>query len=315
MEKVTVVFASSDYYAMLLGVALCSLFENKKGEYPISVYVIDSGISAANKERLGILEKRYGFAINYVTPDKQLFDEIPIADLSKQYYLPIEVYYRIAFARLLPATCRKLIYLDVDIAVRGDIAELYNVDLAGQTIGAVADCHPDEKHEHLKRMCRDFQVPEIPNEFVYFNSGMLLINLDLWRKHGIEEKLFKVIRENPDKLSYHDQDALNIVLLGDCKELPAKYNLLTEQASELNESNPLIVHFVGGGKPWYILSALPYQREYIYYVKKTPWKNKKYRKFMDIYFAKKYHLYPIAWKVWSAYKKFKSLFRGIAQSN
>lgn len=309
MEKLTIIFSSNDKYAMLLGVALCSIFENKKGNYSVSVYVIDAGISAKNKEWLGVLEKRYGFAISYILPDKKLFDSIPINNLSTRYYLPIEVYYRIAIASLLPADCRKLIYLDVDVIVRGDLAALFNISLDGKTVGAVADCHPKEKMEHLKKMLASIRSPEMPRECIYFNSGALLIDLDLWRKRGIEEKLFRCIQENPDKLWYHDQDALNIVLLGDCKKLPAKYNLLTEHVNKQNERNPLVVHFVGGGKPWYILSALPYQPEYVYYVNKTPWKNRKYRKLMDVYFAKKYHLYPIVWRAWIAYKKLRTFLK------
>ena len=312
MKTVAVVFASSDNYAMLLGVALCSIFENKKGNYHVSVYVIDAGISAKNKERLKVLEKRYGFAINYILPDKKLFENIPIGDLSTRYYLPIEVYYRTAIARLIPADCRKLIYLDVDVIVRGDIAELFNISLDGKTVGAVADCFQDLRREHLRKLCRSVQLLEEPEKLMYFNSGVILIDLDLWRKRGIEEKLLNFIRENPDKLWFADQDALNVVFLNDCKELAIKYNFIAaaivEEAYEHNEPDPFIIHFAAGGKPWYILSALPYRSEYMYYVGKTPWRNKKYRKPMDIYFAKKYHIYFVMWTVWSAYKKIKKYF-------
>src|SRR3989344_3795219 len=309
MATAAVVFSSSDQYAMLLGVALCSLFENKKGDYPVGVFVIDGGISAENKERLGILEKRYKFAITYVTPDGRLFKEIPIPRLSQTaYFLPIEVYYRIAVARILPPTYRKAIYLDCDVVVRGDITELFNVDLAGKTAGVVADCFQDERRNHLKKLCESIPALGTPEELMYFNSGVLLIDLDLWRKRGIEEKLFKFIRENPGKLWAADQDALNIVLPGDYRQLSAKYNLIAEDPRQKNEKNPVIVHFAGGSKPWYLLSALPYQPDYVYYANKTPWKNRKYRKFMDVPFAKKYHLYPVVWRMWTAYKKVKRYF-------
>ena len=97
----------------------------------------------------------------------------------------------------------------------------------------------------------------------------------------------------------------------DFKELSPKYHLLIEQVAAGQGDgrscpDPLIVHFVGGGKPWYLLSALPYQPEYVYYANKTPWRKEKYRKLMDVYFAKKYHIYPLAWGVWLVYKKLKS---------
>ena len=76
-DTVSVIFASNDNYSMLLGTALCSLFENKKGDYRIKLYVVDFGISAKNKERLGVLEKKYDFVINYVVPAKEIFEKIP----------------------------------------------------------------------------------------------------------------------------------------------------------------------------------------------------------------------------------------------
>jgi lipopolysaccharide biosynthesis glycosyltransferase len=302
METVAVTFASNDDHAMLLGVALCSIFENKKGNYPVHVFVMDGGISAKNKERLGILEKRYQFAITYVVPDSRLFEKIPPA------HLPMETYYRLAIARILPLIYRKVIYLDCDVVVRGDIAELFNISLDGKTVGAVADCFQDLRRENLRKLCKSLQLPEVPEKLMYFNAGVLLINLDSWRKRRIEEKLFEFIRETPVKLWLADQDALNIILLDDRKELLGKYNLIAGEARQYNEPNPFIIHFAGGDKPWYILSALPYRSEYMYYVDKTPWRNKKYRKPMDIHFAKKYHIYFVMWTAWSAYKKIRRYF-------
>ncbi|MEY4731165.1 MAG: hypothetical protein RL681_111 [Candidatus Parcubacteria bacterium] len=300
-ETVAVVFSSDDTYAMLLGVALCSLFENKKGDYPIHVFVIDGGISAKNKERLGILKKRYNFAITYVIPDKRLFASIPVV------HLPLEAYYRIAIGRMIPSTYRRAVYLDCDVIVRKDIIELFTADLAGKTVGAVADCLQDVRKRHLEKLCRSIALLEIPEKLTYFNSGVLLIDMERWREREIEEKLFAFICRHPE-LWAADQDALNIVLLGDRTILAATYNLLAEFAHEQNEKDPLIVHFVGGGKPWYLLSALPYQSEYVRYANKTPWKKEKYRKLMDVPFAKKYHLYPIVWSLWTAYKKTKGYF-------
>ncbi len=307
MQNITIVSYSNDSYAMLLGASLCSLFENKKGDSPVDVYVIDSGISEENKNRLHVLEQKYKFKIQYIFPDKQFFDKIPLEKLASYYPLPMENYHRLSVGRFLPSTCHRIINLDADTVILGDISEFFQVDLEGKTIGAVMDGSPEEKSEHFKKLCASVGQFELPANSVYFNSGILLVDMDLWRKNNVEEKLLHLISEHASKLSYHDQDALNLVLLGDCKELPPKYNLLAATTDSIPASDPLIVHYVGGGKPWYFLSALPYQSKYIYYINKTPWKNRKYRKFMDIYFAKKYHLHPIAWGIWSVYKKIKNL--------
>ena len=80
-NSVTVVFSSNDNHAMLLGIALCSLFENKKGDYLLNIFVLDGGISSRNRVRLAILEKRYAFSISYRIPDpkaiRRHFDRRP----------------------------------------------------------------------------------------------------------------------------------------------------------------------------------------------------------------------------------------------
>lgn len=305
-EPVVIVFTSNDDFAMLLGVAICSLFENKKGDYPVQVFVIDGGISPGNKTKLAVLEKRYRFTITYVTPDRELFAGIRPAGM--QIELPLETYYRTAIGRILPAARNKAIYMDVDVVVRGDIGELFYEDLGGKTLGAVADCYQDRRREHLKNLFENTNIPAKTGDAAYFNAGVLLIDLNRWRKLEIEKKLFNFMRGNPGKLFYHDQDALNVVLSGDSRILPAKYNFLAEYAEHYGEHKPLIVHYAGGAKPWYVFSALPYQSDYVYYANKTPWKNRKYRKLVDVPFAKKYHFYPIAWALWSAYKKTKRYF-------
>ncbi|MEK9180196.1 MAG: glycosyltransferase family 8 protein [Patescibacteria group bacterium] len=311
-DTVSVIFASNDNYSMLLGVALCSLFENKKGDYPIKLYVVDFGISAKNKERLGVLEKKYDFVINYVVPAKALFEKIPRVLRFNIDYAPIEIYHHIFLAHFLPAECRRVIDIDVDVIVRGDIAEVLNIDLEGRVLGAIPDCEQEKRQTHLKRLREDINWPVAQELPAYFNAGVVLVDLELWRKSGTEEKLLRLLREHQGKLRYHEQDALNLVLAGDYKELGMKYNFIAaaipERAYSEEEPNPLIVHFAGGGKPWYFFSALPYQPEYIYYINKTSWKRKKYRKVMDIYFAKKYHIYFVMWPIWSVYKKIKKYF-------
>lgn len=306
-RDVNVIFVCNEAYAILLGVALCSLFENKKGNYPVNVYVVDTGISAKSKERFSILEKRYGFAITYVVPDKKLFEQLPYGDLIKGYYAPIEVYHRVYLSHVVPSTCHKLIDLDDDMVIRGDIAELYDIDLEGKTLGGVADCDQKMKWELLGQLRANIEWPSLPKDPVYFNSGMMLVDMDRWRERNVEEKLVKLIQAHPTKLWHHDQDALNAVLLEDHKDLPLKYNFLVGQFDAKDAPDPFILHFVGGAKPWYRFSAVPYQSEYLYYVNKTPWKDEKYRKIMDVYFAKKYHFYTLAWGARSAYKKIRGI--------
>ena len=301
MEPVTLAFSSNDNHAMLLGVALCSIFENKKGDYPVQVFVMDGGISIKNKERLAVLERRYRFAIAYVQPDARLFEGIEAGDRS------IAAFYRTVIDRLLPVDCRKVIYADCDVIFRGDVAELFYIDLGGKTVGVVMDDPQVWWREHIKKLCKRFHIPTTEDELWYFNSGVMLIDLDHWRKKNIGENLLRFIKTHPDALWVADQDPLNVVLFGDRKKLSARYNFLPVPVNSQSGTDPLIVHFAGGSKPWYVLSALPYQPDYVRYANMTPWKQEKYRKFIDVFFARKYHFYTVAWWAWGQYKKIRGI--------
>ncbi|MEK7188193.1 MAG: glycosyltransferase family 8 protein [Patescibacteria group bacterium] len=309
MKSIPIILSCDDRYAVLLGTCLCSLFENKKGDYSIDIYIIDSGLSDRSKERLHVLEKRYGFSIQYVTPNEEYFGKVPIHKLAGHYRLPIQNYHRLALGQILPLTCRKAINLDVDTVVRGDIAEFYNLDLQGKTMGVVADPDPDYKMNHLRALAQAVGVTPPPTSTFYFNSGIMLVDVERWRNLAVQDQALDIITAHPNKLSYHDQDALNIVLWGDCLELPPRYNLITDIADKLGVPDPLIVHYSGGGKPWYFFSAMPFHADYLRYVKMTPWKGERYRKFMDVYFARKYGIYPIVWRIWVAFKKIRLFVR------
>ncbi len=292
-----IVFCTNDSYSILLGVMLCSLFENNRTNRDFDIFVIDSGISEASKAKLKVLEDRYGFALQYVVLDQSLFSGVSFGQF------PPETFQRVGIARILPESYKRVLYVDCDMIVRGDIAPLLTADLKGKTIGAVADCFQHLRLNHLRQLCQRVGAP-FPAKPLYFNAGMLLIDLDRWRARDVGDKLVAVLRDHGKSIAAADQDALNLVFLDDCVELPQKYNFLVG-STDAREANPVFVHFAGGSKPWYVFSALPYQREYVMYANKTPWKYKKYRKLVDIFFAKKYGIYGALWAVWSFYKRVK----------
>lgn len=273
--KQILLLSSDDNYTFLLGTALCSFFEHNKGD----VYVFDGGISEKNKERLGVLEDKYEFKINYLIPPS-IFERFPIKSWSTA------MYYKFLLGRI-PAP--RVLYLDCDVLIRKNIQELFDVDLHGNIIGAVKDAWPLMRENFTTRF-------EIPTP-MYFNAGVFLINLDLWRKDGIEDKLFKFARENAEKLEYPDQDVLNAVLWDKCLDIDLKYNF----RPELDNGEPTIIHWASA-KPWYRFSGVPYQNEYINCLDKTPWKKEKYRKLMNATFVRKYHMERPARFVWNSYK-------------
>ncbi|MCL5733621.1 MAG: glycosyltransferase family 8 protein [Patescibacteria group bacterium] len=282
---INIVFSSDDNYAPLLGIALCSLFENKKVDRRIKIFIIDSDISSKNKGYLKILANKYNFFIDYIKPDNKFFTGLPDSSW------PLAAYHRIIVARLIPSEVKKLIYLDCDIMIKKDLSDLFFTDLEGKILGAVPD--PAANNESRKRL-------GIPEEIDYFNSGVLLIDLDLWKKNKTEQKILDFMFKNKEKLKYPDNDALNAVLFNDWLRLPEKYNAFLY--SKIND--PSIIHFTSE-KPWYYLSADQYQKEYLAYVSRTPWRDHWFRKLLAPSFAKKYHFLKIGLRIKTIVKQYK----------
>lgn len=261
METINIVFSSDNNYAQFMGVAICSIFENKKEDYLIDIYVLDGGIKEDNKIKLKVLEDRYNFKINYIKIDTDFFKDFFISRQITQ-----ASYYRIIIPDLLP-NISKIIYLDCDIVVINDIYELFNINIDNYYFAAVdEENYIPEKFKKLK----------IPKYEPYFNAGVMLINLDKWRKNNISKKLTEYIIFMNNKLDAHDQDAMNAVLYGKWLPIEKKYNYMTSFRHKYSsEENIHIIHYIEI-KPWKYLSINPFNKEYFYYLKKTPWKDIKY---------------------------------------
>ena len=96
MDNVNIVLSSDNNYSQHLGVVLCSIFENKKSDYNINIYVIDGGISKENKEKLNELEKKYHFFISYLYVDSKMLPNLVING-----HVTESTYYRILIPKLL----------------------------------------------------------------------------------------------------------------------------------------------------------------------------------------------------------------------
>ena len=145
-----------------------------------------------------------------------------------------------------------------------DIAELYNHNIDDYLCGMVED----KCSKGMWARCQD----SMQEGDTFFNSGMMLMNLDKIRAEGIEGKLFEVLRQ----YEYTDQDAINHVFRGRILSLPLKYNIV-----------PLVSDSVYCGRLQEYLSALcdpvvihpPYRHEI---QKITKWYEEYYQEYEKI---------------------------------
>lgn len=271
--KMNIACATDNNFAPYCGIMLTSLFESNK-EHSFSVYILTKGISEENTTKFNILANKYHSCITMIELDNDTFKSCPIKEKDP---VSIVAYYRLALPFVLPKDIQKVLYLDVDIIVDKQIDTLYNTDINNVALAACIDYYLSE----------EILVTKIDKDKKnYFNSGVLLINLDYWRRHQIAEQCFCFIEKNPDKLLFWDQDALNAILQNKVLLMDISYNYIsdyllavafesfpdkTKQCILQSAHNPTIIHFTGQEKPWNKKCDSPYKSFYLYYKSRSLW--------------------------------------------
>ncbi len=269
---------SNDAYAQHLGVTLYSLLENCSCPDKIRINVVDMDISSINKKKLDWVVKKFKAHINYLKPKPGILKGI---EISKRFGK--ETYYR--FSLIETAKTDKLLSIDSDMIVKGDVKELFDLKFKDNVLFAVKDLDLPLKNR-LKL--------GIKSDTPYFNSGLLFIDLKEWKKNKLTEKSLKWIKENNQKTEFADQDGLNMALVGKWKEIDPSWNMLTKvfyynlpipfiYCHNVNAvtvykkiKQPNIIHYTGFLKPWFFFDPIPLKKEYLSYLKKTPWKDYKF---------------------------------------
>jgi lipopolysaccharide biosynthesis glycosyltransferase len=262
-----IVFAADKNYAEHLAVAMCSLFENNRGSH-FDVYIVNSDIDELSWSGLEFLSKRYGH--NLI--DVKILDQ-ELEGLVTSHHFTKSNYYRLFIAERLKLS--KALYLDSDIVVNGSINDLYSTNVDDYCLAAVIDPGGVDRHKDL----------EMSEESKYFNSGVMLLNLDAWRHDRIKERVIDLVQRKPWAIKFVDQCGLNSVVNGRWKELHPKFNLqgcffvtkIDTYSSLFPDGDlmaavhsPVIIHYSGSGKPWHFGYKHPYRRLYWKYLRMTP---------------------------------------------
>lgn len=149
---------------------------------------------------------------------------------------------------MLPDDVERALYLDSDIIVLKDIFEFYNRSFEDKYFVACPDVSAEWG-------IRDYQknVLSLPENHIYFNSGVLLLNIKKLRENTTAEGILSVANKFNGKLMYYDQDMLNILYTGKVKYADVRYNYQNHGIKKGNPAPELdvaIMHYVGFLKPW-----------------------------------------------------------------
>lgn len=239
-KEIPIFFSTDDNYIPYLDVAVSSLIANASEEYEYRIIVLNTGLDEENVRKVKRNEKD-GFVIDFVDISSEV--ENIKSRFKNVYHFSVVAYYRLFIASLFPQY-DKVIYLDCDLVVLGDVSELYNVELGENILGAA----PEAFVRNTPEFRRYAEVALGVDPDGYVNSGVLLMNLREFRKNQIEEKFVKLIIEYDFDLLDPDQAYLNYLCLGKIHALPNGWN--KEPMPLPCEGNKNIVHYALYKKPW-----------------------------------------------------------------
>lgn len=211
MDEINVIYQFNEKYVPYAGVSITSLLINNEDASAINIYVLGEGLSDASKDILSKAVSKYGRSIAF--PDtKNLLERFQKMGMIP-YRGAYSVYLRMFFSEFMGSDVKRVLYLDADTIVDGDLLPLMNYDLEGKSIGMVLESITDD-YKIMIGMGRDSE---------YYNSGMILFDVDKWNSNGYCDRILDHVR-NVRSSYIGDQDFLNIVCESDVCRLPMIYN-------------------------------------------------------------------------------------------
>lgn len=297
-----IVFTINDAFIPQVAACINSICVHNSSEQSITFFVLGSNISSNNRDLLesyvrGTFQREVrfiditGFMDVIGFPfDTSGWNEIVLA--------------RLLIARFLPETVRRVLYLDGDTIVRHSISSLWNYNLHGSVLGMAPE--PTADHKRMRSLGLEGKK--------YYNAGVLLMDLDIWRRDSVEKRLLSFCKDNAERLYANDQDAINVVLRDEIQPIPVYYNASnifsyypyryldvlmprfdSEESYDIAKNDPIIVHYLGEERPWREGNTHAYRLDFLNNLYATPWKNMPLEQGWSMYF--------VLWRLFNAVSK------------
>lgn len=230
----------------------------------ITVYIINRSLRDTEIKNLRkYLKKHLRMKLIVIDVSSTAFDQLPL-DTNR---FSIEIYYRVIAQFLLPQTVERIMWLDADIVLCGNISEFYYQDFEESLLAVCPDVNCEDKDIILIK-----ENLGLSNEHIYFNSGVLLLNIEALRKTTTLHDIVQSAQSIAQYLVYPDQDLLNYFYTGRVKYCNQnQYNCQATAVASLTQdqiNDISILHYAGFHKPWVFYSlhdlssaAIPYWEE------------------------------------------------------
>ena len=254
MEPVVVALASNERYFPGLYCAVASALTHLDPAREIDLKVLDGGISDSSRNVLSQFVARFQRSVRFefVPIDVSIFRGATVGPGRTHM-----AYCRILLPHLLAVP--RVIYLDCDVLVFRDLSRLFDLELsAGKFVAAVPDSETCSLADDSRGLAKALKLPA---EGAYFNSGVMLMNLDELRKQGFFERAVEFLGVSKSDYRFHDQSAVNFLLHEHIEELPEYWNRASWRFDQQEENDldlKCILHYTRS-VPWLGATAGPAQ--------------------------------------------------------
>lgn len=210
--RIDVLYQFNEKYAPFAGTSIVSLFENNRHFEAIRIFILGEELSQKSIERIQETGKKYDREIVFV-------DTTALIEKMQALHMPT---YRGSYAanirlflpELLDDSVDRLLYLDSDTIVDGRLDELTEIPMGDYPAAMVLD-----SLVRLHKIRLGFSKEEL-----YFNSGVILFQMERWRQERCSEKIAEHVKTVRAHYPSPDQDLLNVVCRGRIMTLPPQYN-------------------------------------------------------------------------------------------
>lgn len=289
-----VAIAADDAFVMPLAVTIRSAIDTLRSDARLTVYVLDGGIGSANRRRLLRSWPAERIAVEWIPVSPALLAGLPDPGRLSQ-----ATYFRTLLPRLLPPHVSRVVYLDSDIIVCADLTSLWQHDMNGYLcLGAQDPAHPyvdaavalehyEVRGRHLGLACPipNYRSLGLDPRTPYINAGVMVIDVDAWRRLDIASQLHACLASNSEHLIGRDQYAVNVVLSGRCGVIDPRWNQgayifkypswqdspFTREVFEQQRNDPYVIHFTTSKKPWLTKCQHPLRQRYFDILDRTAW--------------------------------------------
>jgi lipopolysaccharide biosynthesis glycosyltransferase len=300
-KTLNVLYQASNAYAPFMGVSILSLLKNNSApNIAINVYVINDGITPENIVKIEQIVRKAGQHITFL-------DLSFARKLLEQHQVHLwrgshATYLKLFAFESLPDEIARILYIDSDTIVTGDVTCLMDIDMRGNCIAMT------QTNIMFFREILRFGAGH-PQAIPFFNGAVILVDLDKWKRENVSKTF--ITRMEKGAFVVSDEDFLNVMFHNRILRLHQKFQsypplVVSTQELKEAEADPRIRHCLkfGGERPWDKGATHLFTPLYDEYLAASPWKDLQKKPPVRPFTVKIrkiiYFVFPkcIAWRLW-----------------